>query len=190
VVFNNNKISVPPPKPVSDASVVVPLDAPLTTPIDANLADSGPDRAPDAAGAGPVDASVETSDAGGNTTQPTDVVQVLLFARNGIAFDVYENGTRLFEGPDSLEVRKGEKRTVVIKAKGYKDKTVTVTATKRKVQFSLEKIVVNNGSASAHIPLPPVGPNCSSEIVEPGNKACVAQYCARHPDDVAKCGLE
>ncbi len=196
VVFNNNKGSVPPPKPVSDASVVVPLDASLTTPIDANLADSGPNRASDAAdaadaaGAAPVDAAVETSDAGGNTTPPPDVVQVPLFVRNGVEFEVYENGTKVLDGPGMLEVRKGEKQTVVIKARGFKDKTVVVIGTKRRMMFSLDRLVVNGGSGSAHIPVPPPGPNCSNEIVDPSNRTCVAQYCAKHPDDVSKCGLE
>jgi hypothetical protein len=113
-----------------------------------------------------------------------------LFARNGVAFKVFENGTKVLDGPDMLEVRKGEKRTVVIKAKGFKDKTVVVVGTKKRVLFSLERIPVNGGSGSAHIPLPPPGPNCSNEIVEPANHGCVAQYCARHPDDVGKCGLE
>jgi len=194
-VVVNNRGSVPPPKPASDGSVVG-LDASLTTPIDATLADSGPDRArdaatmaPDAASAQPADAGVESPDAG-NTVLPADVVQVPLFAKNGVAFEVYENGAKLFDGPDNLEVKKGEKRTVVIRAKGFKDKTIVVTGTKRRMLFSLDRIVVNGGSGSAHIPVPPVGPNCSNQIIEPGNKACVAQYCAKHPDDVSKCGLE
>jgi serine/threonine protein kinase len=194
-VVVNNRGSVPPPKPGSDGSVVG-LDASLTTPIDAMLADSGPDRArdaaiapADAASAPPADAGIESPDAG-NTLLPADVIQVPLFAKNGVAFEVYENGAKLFDGPDNLEVRKGEKRTVVIKAKGFKDKTIVVTGTKRRMLFSLERIVVNGGSGSAHIPLPPPGPNCSNDIIEPGNKTCVAQYCAKHPDDVSKCGLE
>jgi hypothetical protein len=114
-----------------------------------------------------------------------------MFARNGVAFEVYENGTKLFDGPDNLEVPKGEKRTVVIKARGFKDKTLVVEGKKKKVQFSLERIAVPPGPGSGHGPLPPpTGPNCASAIVDPTSKACVAQYCAKHPDDQAKCGLE
>jgi hypothetical protein len=140
--------------------------------------------------------NVETdrgSDAGSNTSPPVEVVQVPLFARNGVVFEVFENGTKLFDGPDNLEVPRGEKRTVVIKARGFKDKTIVVEGKKKKVQFSL--IAVNGGSGSGHViipppPPPPPGPNCSNAIVEPKNKACVAQYCAKHPEDENKCGLE
>jgi hypothetical protein len=195
VVIKNSGSNIP-PKPGSDASVVLPLDASVITPVDASRPDSGPNPARDAAVAAdaadvvPVDAGVESPDATGNIPLPAEVIQVPLFARNGVAFEVFENGTKLFDGPDMLEVRKGEKRTVVIKSKGFKDKTVTVTGTKKKFLFSLDRIPVNNGSGSAHIPLPPPGPNCSDAIVEPANKACVAQYCQKHSDDVSKCGLE
>jgi hypothetical protein len=115
---------------------------------------------------------------------------VSLFARNGVVFEVYENGVKLFEGPDILEVPKGDRRTVVIKARGFKDKVLVVDAKKKKVQFSLDRLPVNAGSGSAHGIVPPPGPNCTSSIVEPANKACVAQYCAKHPEDQNKCGLE
>jgi serine/threonine protein kinase len=137
-------------------------------------------------------ANHDGSAAGSNTAPPADVVSVLLLARNGVAFEVYENGVRLFEGPDNLDVPKGEKRTVVIKARGFKDKKLLVDSKKKKVQFSLDRIPVNIGPGSGHIttPPPPPGPNCTSSIVDPKNKACIAQYCAAHPDDVGKCGLE
>ena len=113
---------------------------------------------------------------------------MLLFAKNGVSFDVYEDGKKLFEGPDTLDVPKGEKRTVTIKAKNFKDKVLVVEGTKKKVQFSLDR-VAGPGSGSGHV-TPPPGPNCASSIVDPHNKACVAQYCAKHPEDDAHCGLE
>jgi serine/threonine-protein kinase len=130
------------------------------------------------------------SDAGSNTPPRVDVIQVLLLARNGVAFEVYENGAKLFDGPDNLEVPRGEKRTVVIKARGFKDKTIVVEGKKKKMQFSLQRIIQNDGG-SAHVTVPPPpGPNCANAIVDPKSKACVAQYCAVHPEDEAKCGLE
>jgi hypothetical protein len=115
---------------------------------------------------------------------------VLLFARNGVVFDVYEDGKKVLDGPDTLEVPRGEKRTVVIKARGFKDKTIVVDGKKKKLQFSLERLATQ-GPGSGHVPPPPPpGPNCSNAIVDPTSKACVAQYCAKHPDDQAKCGLE
>jgi hypothetical protein len=143
--------------------------------------DSGSDHSPD-----------RGSDTGSNTPPPTAVIPVFLVARNGVAFDVYENGAKLFEGPDKLEVPKGDKRTVVIKARGFKDKTLVVDGNKKALQFSLERIANNGGSGgSGHtIPPPPPGPDCSNSIVAPASKACVAQYCAKHPEDQNKCGLE
>jgi serine/threonine protein kinase len=156
--------------------------------------DIGSNHAGSDTGSGSAGSNVETnhgSDAGSNTPPAVEVVHVPLFARNGVAFEVFENGTKLFDGPDLLEVPRGEKRTVVIKARGFKDKTIVVEGKKKKVQFSLERIATGPGPGSAHVlPPPPPGPNCSNAIVEPTSKACVAQYCAKHPDDQAKCGLE
>jgi serine/threonine protein kinase len=132
--------------------------------------------------------SANGSDAGSNTPPPVEVVLVPLFARNGVAFEVYEDGKKLFEGPDNLEVPKGEKRKVVIKARGFKDKTIVVEGKKKRVQFSLERVATPG--PGSQVPLPPPGPNCSNSIVDPTSKACVAQYCAKHPDDQAKCDLE
>jgi hypothetical protein len=156
----------------------------------AGAADAGSGHAGSDVGSG----SAEThdgSDAGSNAPPPVEVVHVPMFARNGVAFEVYENGTKLFDGPDNLEVPKGEKRTVVIKARGFKDKTLVVEGKKKKVQFSLERIAAPPGPGSGHVPPPPPpGPSCANAIADPTSKACVAQYCAKHPDDQAKCGLE
>jgi hypothetical protein len=165
--------------------VPVPLDV-AATPADASIdSDLGTRHAE-------IDAAIEpnhVSDAGGNTLPPPDVVLVPLFAKNGVIFEVFENGVKVLDGPDNLEVPRGEKRTVVIKAKGFRDKTVVVNGTKKRVLISLVPLE-RAGSGSAHsLPQPP-GPNCANEIVDPNNKACVAQYCAKHSDDVSKCGLE
>ncbi|HEY0482733.1 MAG TPA: serine/threonine-protein kinase [Kofleriaceae bacterium] len=131
--------------------------------------------------------------AGSNAPPPVEVVPVLLFARNLMSFEVYENGIKLFDGPDNLPVPRGEKRTVVIKAPGFRDKTLTIDTAKKKVQFALSRIpvVVNTGSGSGHVvvPPPPPGPDCSYKILEPRNKACVAQYCEKHPEE-DKCHME
>jgi hypothetical protein len=127
------------------------------------------------------------SDVGSNTPPPAEVVQVPLFAKNGVAFEVFENGTKVLDGPDNLEVPKGEKRTVVIKARGYKDKTIVVEGTKKKVQISLDRLPrtpvtpVNPDQGSGHATPPAL--NCTSTILDPKNKACVSQYCAMHPKD-------
>jgi serine/threonine protein kinase len=124
------------------------------------------------------------SGAGSNTAPPGEVVQVPLFAKNGVVFEVFENGEKVLDGPDNLEVPKNGKRTVVIKAKGYRDKTLVIDGTQKKVRFSLERIPRTSGNpdqGSGHVP--PPGPNCTSKIVDPKSKPCVAQYCAMHPND-------
>jgi hypothetical protein len=150
--------------------------------------------------------SVETHDgsnAGSNNPPAAEVVAVLLVARNASAFEVYENGTKVLDGPDSLPVPKGEKRTVVIKANGFKEKPLVVDATKKKIIFALSRNpVVNSGSGATHpvnagsgsghvseTPPPPVGPDCSNKILDPKSKACISQYCAKHSDD-DKCHME
>jgi serine/threonine-protein kinase len=130
--------------------------------------------------------SHDGSDGGSNTPSPVEIVPVMLVAKNVLAFEVFENGTKLFDGPDNALVPKGEKRTVVIKAKGYKDKTVVIDGAKKKVQFSLVRIPRTPGNGdpgSGHVGPPPPGLNCTSTIVDPRNKACISQYCAMHPKD-------
>ena len=144
--------------------------------------------------------SAEIPDLGSNTPPPAEVVLVPLFARSTATFEVYENGTKLFDGPDNLEVPKGGERTVLIRARGFKERTLVVQGVKRRVQFSLERLPTNNGAGSSHDhdrdhdhdvpntrPEPPPAPNCANALVDPRNRACIAQYCAAHPNDFAKC---
>jgi hypothetical protein len=116
----------------------------------------------------------------------TETVRVLLMSRNGVDFEAYENGAKVVDGPGDLEVTKGQKRTVVIKAKGFKDKTLVIEGDKKRVQFTLDR----NASQVVPVHSTPTGPNCANVIVDPRSKACVAQYCAKHPEDESKCGLE
>jgi hypothetical protein len=165
----------------------------------------------------------EVPDAGaaGNTLPPPEVppVQVLLSARNVSRFEVYENGAKLFDGPDLLPVNKGESRNVVIKASGFRDKALVVDSTRRKVQFALARLpggaipgpgpgsgrgsntvsIPGPGSATVPVNPPPnngnpgpgsgkvytpnLPPDCSNKILDSRSKACVDQYCAKHPDE-------
>jgi Caspase domain len=74
------------------------------------------------------------------STEPTDVVQVQLFCDNGMAFAVYENGIKLFDGPGNLEVLAGQRRVIVVKIRGFHDEILVVDSTKKKVLFHLEPI--------------------------------------------------
>jgi hypothetical protein len=143
------------------------------------------------------------SNGGSNNPPAAEVVAVLLVARNASAFEVYENGTKVLDGPDSLPVPKGEKRTVMVKASGFKDKPLVVDTTKKRIIFALTRNpVVNSGSGATHpvnagsgsghvaeTPPPPAGPDCSNKILAPKSRACIDQYCAKHSDD-DKCHME
>jgi len=189
-------------KPGKDAAVALAPDAADIAAVvpDAAVEHTLPAEVPDAGGAG------------GNTLPPPEVqaVQVLLSARNVTRFEVYENGSKLFDGPYVLPVNKGETRSVVVKANGFKDKPLVVDSTRPKVQFSLVRVPgagpipghglnapipgagsgtvpvnpnPNPGPGSGHVYTPNLSPDCSSKIVDPRSKACVDQYCAKHPDE-------
>jgi tRNA A-37 threonylcarbamoyl transferase component Bud32 len=179
----------------SAGSAALPPDGSAATHPGSNVAgsgdsgsDPGSNHAGSDAGSDHVGSNVEsnnTIDAGSNIPPPVEVVPVLLSAKNATSFEVFENGAKLFDGPDNLEVPRGQKRTVVIKAKGYKDKTVVVESTKKKVVVSLDRlprVPAGGDQGSGHV-TPPAGLNCTSTIIDPKNKACVAQYCAMHPKE-------
>jgi hypothetical protein len=165
---------------------------------------------PDAAVEHTTPTEVPDAGAAGNTLPPPEVpkVQVLLAARNVTRFGVYdENGDKLFDGPDVLPVDKGGTRTVVVKAPGFKDKTLVVDSTKHKFQFVLahqpgagipgpgsghgsNTVPVNPppnngnpGPGSGKVYTPSLPPDCSNKILDPRSKACVDQYCAKHQDE-------
>ncbi|HMG21101.1 MAG TPA: hypothetical protein VK607_07295, partial [Kofleriaceae bacterium] len=125
-----------------------------------------------------------------------DDFQVLLSARNVPRFEVYENGVKLFDGPEELGVPRGKTRAVVAKAPGYRDKKLIVPATKRRMEFVFARLPsvpvpsngsgapVNAGSGSGHVYVPtPPALDCSNKILDVKNTTCVEQYCAKHPDE-------
>jgi len=143
------------------------------------------------------------SGSGSAVLPSADDFQVLLTARNVTRFEVYEDGVKLFDGPEELGVPKGKTRTIVVKAAGYKDKKLIVPATKRHVEFVLARIpsipvpvpstgtgagsdrvpAVNTGTGSGHVYVPTPPLDCSNKILDVKNRACVEQYCAKHPDE-------
>jgi hypothetical protein len=139
--------------------------------------------------------SGQDSDPGSNAPPPVEVVQVQLAATNVLQFEVYENGTKVLDGPDALDVPKGGKRTVLIKARGFKDKTLVVPGVKQKVKFALARIPgpthgtgsEDSAGSSSGSAQPPPPTNCLKSIVDPDSKACIKQYCGAHPNDLAHC---
>jgi hypothetical protein len=143
------------------------------------------------------------SDAGsgqqGSPPPPVDVVHVKLVARGVKKFEVFDGDTKLFDGPGLLDVRKGETRTVTIKARGFRDKQLDVDGVNRTTPttFSLEKMPdsgTGSGSGSTHVVIPPPPPppklDCTNKILDPTpNGPCIKQFCAAHKDN-DKCQIE
>ena len=103
-------------------------------------------------------------------------------------FDIYENGKRVQSGTEDVPVIKGETRTIVIKAKGFKDsKPIKLDGKKKRVNVQLTKL--GGGSTTTTVVKPPTGPDCSKTMVDPRSKTCFAQYCASHKDD-SRCDME
>ncbi|HEY4238513.1 MAG TPA: protein kinase [Kofleriaceae bacterium] len=150
-----------PPEKVPDAAIAtVTPDAAIVEPP--HLVDA-------ATIAEPIDAAPSPS-----------TVSVKIFTKNGVAFELWEDGAKVFDGPDDLPVPVGGVRHVVIKSRGFKDKKVDIDTSKLKLQIALEP--------AATRPPPQTGPDCSKSIVIP-SKPCVAQFCHLHPKD-DNCQLE
>jgi hypothetical protein len=135
-------------------------------------------------------------DAGGDVTVPIDAggvaveaTRVLIKVKNVAAFDVYEDGKKLFEGSDMLPVVAGTPRTIVIKARGYKDKKLVVDGRTSKIEVKLAALPGGRDNGSGSATPPPPGVDCRNVVVDPKSKACRKQYCGVHPTDV-RCDTE
>nr|MBA3457252.1 hypothetical protein [Deltaproteobacteria bacterium] len=119
---------------------------------------------------------------------------VLLVAKNPSSIEVWENGIKLFVAPDNLDVPEGGERTVVLKAKGYKDKEMTFTSKVRKPpKLSLTKIPgVNTTRPNPPVGGDPVKPKCSNTRADIQLSFCKAAYCASHLDKESQnlCNME
>jgi serine/threonine protein kinase len=154
----------------------------------AAVADAEVPVTPDAEVVATIDAAVEPPDTG---IVIPDTVQVLIKSKYHTSFEVWEDGRKLFDGPDNLPIVVGESRKITIKARGFKDKTFTVpsNARERKFEFRLDRAPgpgPGPGSGSAR---PPADPGCRHIVADPYNKACIEQYCKFHKND-DRCNLE
>jgi hypothetical protein len=126
---------------------------------------------------------------------PVDVV----IDANVAKFDVLEGGVPVLNG--IIAVRPGDVHTITVKAKGYKDKTISVDGKLGRVKVTLEPVKANpipphqgsaavqhNGSGATHNP--PPGVDCSNTVVNM-SAGCRKQYCDHHPDDASHgCNLD
>jgi eukaryotic-like serine/threonine-protein kinase len=121
---------------------------------------------------------------------------------NAPGFQVFDKGV-----PDEdniVPVLPGDKLVLTVKAKGYKEATVTIDGSKERVRvhLDLEKkttttVIVppintnpphtGSGSAAPHNnPPPPQTMDCSKSVVDPNSSTCRRQYCKSHPDDIGR----
>ncbi len=152
----------------SDAGTVTP------PPVDAgtNVATSGTDAAvaPVAPDAAPLVVTPKTT-------------SVSLVAMNLNAYEVYLDGNVLpLSGLEHVvEVPEGEKVKVTIKAKGFKDKELTLDGKLRAFKFSLTKI-----ATPPVIPVTPPPPKCTGtpkDLMKSAPAGCGAKFCKEHPDN-------
>jgi len=141
-----------------------------------------------------IDAAVEPPKVDAGVAMP-DTVDIIIKSRYHGTFEVWENDQKLFDGPDNLPIEVGKSRKITIKARGFKDKTFTVSADARGRKFEFPKLEraagvtgpgPGPGSGSAK---PPADPGCKNIVVDPSSAACRKQYCQFHPDDM-RCSAE
>jgi hypothetical protein len=103
---------------------------------------------------------------------------------------IYENGKKLDKVPAMIKVTPGEKRTLVLKKKGYKDTTVVVDGGQNKVKVSLDRVGGGAGSGkgtgagTGKGTGGGTGGGTSKPPEDPRKKLC-----REHPDD-PRCMLE
>ena len=122
---------------------------------------------------------------------PPRQVEVLIKPWRHLSFEVYdEEGKKLFAGVDNVLVTPGTPRTLTIKAHGYKDKVITVDGKSRKLEFKLDKRPTTPvGPGSNTVRPPPPQLDCRHVLHDPRDRACRAQFCPTHKDNMY-CGLE
>jgi serine/threonine protein kinase len=104
-----------------------------------------------------------------------------------------EDGTKIDDGqaPADVPVTPGKPVKVIIKAKGYKDKKVTIDGRKPEIMVKIEPAAHSSGGTHPVNPTPP-NPgksDCADSVKDPKDPRCKAEYCKHHPDDL-NCDLQ
>ncbi len=115
-------------------------------------------------------------------------VMVLIDVKGLDAFEVWEDGKKLFTGSDNLEVPEGGERSVLIKARGYKDKAIVIKSTDKKPKIAMTKIPTVNTNTNP----PPDKPKCSGTKADLQLSFCKKAYCDSHQDQKTQdlCNME
>lgn len=107
-----------------------------------------------------------------NLTNNHPVSVMLVTQSGGTAFEAWENGKKILDGPGGVEVAPGQPRTLTIRARGWKERTLVVDGKTERMEFKLELL-----------------PDCGTTLADPKNAECRAQFCEGHGDDV-RCRAE
>ena len=145
---------------------------PASTPDAAQIATTTVDAAGTAQGS-PDAAQVATTtvDAAPSNPPKADPVMVLVDSKNVAKFEVWQGNTRLGKNATVVKVEPGTTVTITLKAKGYKDKLVTLDGTKQKIEERLDpKSGTTNGSGAPGI-------DCRHALKQPKNPECKQQFC-------------
>jgi PEGA domain len=92
---------------------------------------------------------------------------------------IYQHGKSIGKAPQNVKVVPGETLTLVIKARGYKDATVTIDGQKDREIVPMTRVVhTNNNNNDTHT---------NDTHTNPNNQ--IKEYCKQHPEDM-RCQLE
>jgi serine/threonine-protein kinase len=137
-----------------------------------------------------------TTAAGSNagSAPPVETVVVVMTQPRDAIGEVWADGKKVDDLPAEVKVPHGETIDVVIKAKGFKERNLTLDGTKTKVTAKLERIPGGGthhptGAGSNSVQPPPGHPDCATSVVNPKDKHCINQYCGAHPDD-PRCDMQ
>jgi serine/threonine-protein kinase len=138
-------------------------------------------------------AAIEHGGNAGSAPPVETVVFVMTQPRDAIG-EVWAGGAKVDDLPAEVKIPHGQTIDVVIKAKGFKERTLTLDGTKTKVTAKLERIPGATthhpaGAGSNSVQPPPGHPDCAISIVNPKDKHCINQYCAAHTDDL-RCDMQ
>jgi hypothetical protein len=135
-----------------------------------------------------VDAAVPVVDAApwpdaAVAVMPPPTRSVVVDSKKPLNFTIWEDHKQIGNNATGLEVTLGAPRTLVLKARGYKDATITIDGTLPKVEVDLQRIK----PSTPEVPTPPPTLDCSRSVKDPRNLRCVEQYCSKHVEDPRYC---
>jgi hypothetical protein len=104
---------------------------------------------------------------------------------------VAEDGSKIDDGnaPAEVPVPIDGTRTIIIKAKGYKDKKTTIAGRKPEIMVKIEPLQKAGHVNPPPHPPTPGHPDCSAKVLDPNDARCRSEYCSHHPDDM-NCQLQ